>query len=99
MTLSTPEFAEPTASPMAKTRLDAPIRFVRRIPVGWRISLLVMLNLAVCLIVAGLIWRGSHMLEHQWAEVQRITEDERLIDAIDNGTSRLHSLIHRYLRA
>ena len=70
---------------------------IRRIPVGWRVPLLVALNLVVFLILAAVIWHGNRVLGGQWIEVQRITSEHRLFDGIENDAGGLQSQIHRYL--
>ncbi len=70
---------------------------IRRIPVGWRVSLLVALNLAALLVVSGVIWRGLRVAGEQWVDVQRISAEERVFDGIEADAGALQSQIHRYL--
>ncbi len=70
---------------------------IRRIPVGWRVSLLVALNLAVFLALAAVVWHGKLVLDEQWAEIQRISAEKRLFDTIATDAGTLQSRIHRYL--
>ena len=83
---------EPGAAPLPWTRWS-----IRRIPVGWRVSLLVALNLVALLILAAVIWHGNRVLGEQWAEVQRIGAEQRLFDGIEADAAALQSQIHRYL--
>ncbi|MEI6560229.1 MAG: ATP-binding protein [Rhodospirillaceae bacterium] len=64
---------------------------------GWRLSLLVALNLVVFLILAAVIWHGNRILGEQWAEVLRISAEERLFDGVDSNAGTLQGQIHRYL--
>ena len=70
---------------------------IRRIPVGWRVSLLVALNLTVFLMLGLVIWQGNRTLGGLWSEVQRITSEHRLFDGIENDAGGLQNQVHRYL--
>lgn len=70
---------------------------IRRIPLGWRVSLLVAFNLVVFPILAAVVWQGNRTLGEQWIEVQRIGAEERLFAAIESNADALQSQIHRYL--
>ena len=87
----------PEASETGSGRLRAASWSIRRIPVGWRVSLLVALNLVVFPILAAVIWHGDRVLSEQWAAVQRIAAEQRLFAAIDSDADALQNQIHRYL--
>ena len=71
---------------------------IRHLSVGWRMSLLLVLNAVVFVILAVVLWRGGALLAHQWTELQRLSAEERQLDGIGADVGRLQSLIHRSLQ-
>lgn len=69
---------------------------MRRIPIGWRIFLIVILNALGVGLFGSLIWRGSQDITSSWSELNRIRAYERLLVEVDTEAGRLQSLIHRY---
>lgn len=71
-------------------------RIVRRLPIGWRVFLIVVLNAIGILIFGLLIWRGAVDITSSWSDLSRIRAYERLMVEVDGEAGRLQSLIHRY---
>ena len=69
---------------------------MRRIPIGWRIFLIVVMNAIGILVFGLLIWRGSADITSSWSELNRIRAYDRLLVEVDTEAGRLQSLIHRY---
>ncbi len=70
---------------------------LRQIPVGWRVSLLVVINALVFAMLSAVIWHDARVLQQQWVDVQRIADDQRWLDAVRRDAGRLHGWIHHSL--
>ena len=91
---------EQQAAPPARPRRSLDIEtesFVRALPIRWRLPLLALLNLAVAVILAWLIWNGANTLSGAWDEVRRVRESDKLLVLLEGEASRLQNLIHRYI--
>ncbi len=73
------------------------VYFVRAIPIRWRILAIAGLNSAVVLVLAAMIWSGGKVLESAWEDVRQVRQSDRLLAELEGETSRLQSLIHRYI--
>lgn len=71
-------------------------RFVRRFRIRTRIFLVAVVNIAVIVVLAILLWISSQLLNHTWKELQSVRSSEKLIANIESEASRVQSLIHRY---
>lgn len=71
-------------------------RLIRRVPIGRRIFLIVVMNAIGVLIFVALVWRGSVEINSSWSELNTIRTYDRLLVEVDSETGRLQSLIHRY---
>ncbi|MGE5516100.1 MAG: ATP-binding protein [Bacteroidota bacterium] len=72
-------------------------RWTRRIPINWRIPLVVALNAGVALSVGLLGWQGATVVRHDLDELQVVQLRSRQLTDIDGQASRLQSLIRQYL--
>lgn len=70
---------------------------VRAFPISWRILAIAVLNSAVVVILAGLIWNGGRTLNRAWEEVRHVRESEALLVLLESEAGRLQNLIHRYI--
>ncbi len=70
---------------------------VRAFPISWRILAIAVLNSAVVVILAGLIWNGGRALNRAWEEVRHVRESEALLVLLESEAGRLQNLIHRYI--
>jgi signal transduction histidine kinase len=77
-------------------RVD-PERLVRALPIRWRILSIALLNTAVVVILAGLIWNGATALSTAWNEVRQVRESDALLALLEGEAGRLQNLIHRYI--
>ena len=75
---------------------SAPSR-IRKLPVGWRMALPLVFNLAVFAILSGVIWQAGRVLEHHWTELMRVADGDRLLEDIEADAERSKNLIYRYL--
>src|SRR5215471_8675209 len=71
--------------------------FVRALPIRWLLFSMAAFTAVVAVILATLIWTGANALSGAWADVRRINESNKILAQLDSETSRLQSLIHRYL--
>lgn len=72
-------------------------RLVRALPIRWRILSIAVLNSAVVIILAGLIWNGATALGRAWDEVREVRESDVLLVLLEGEAGRLQNLIHRYI--
>lgn len=70
---------------------------VRSLPIGWRILAIAVLNSAVVIILAGLIWTGGSKLSRAWDELRQVRESDTLLVLLEGEAGRLQNLIHRYI--
>ena len=96
--------AAPTSPPTAGTASDPTekgrsgvVGLVRAIPIRWRILSIAALNSAVVLVLAGLIWSGTHVLRTAWEDVRQVRESDKILAVLESETGRLQNLIHRYI--
>ncbi len=72
-------------------------RRIRNVPIRWRIVAIAVLNTAVVVILAGLIWNGATALNTAWSEVRQVRESDTLLALLEGEAGRLQNLIHRYI--
>ncbi|MDR3487912.1 MAG: HAMP domain-containing sensor histidine kinase, partial [Bradyrhizobium sp.] len=69
----------------------------RAVPIRWRILSIAALNSAVVVVLAAMIWNGAAVLGSAWEDVRQVRESEKILALLENETSRLQNLIHRYI--
>jgi signal transduction histidine kinase len=87
---------ERQASFVARTRIRI-VQLVRAVPIRWRILSIALLNSAVVLVLAALIWNGAKVLGSAWEDVRQVRESDKILAMLETETSRLQNLIHRYI--
>src|SRR3954463_9533277 len=87
---------ERTASFAARARVRI-VQLVRAVPIRWRILSIALLNSAVVLVLAALIWNGAKVLGSAWDDVRQVRESDKILALLETETSRLQNLIHRYI--
>jgi signal transduction histidine kinase len=98
-TLATPaqsEIAERPAGFAAKVRARV-VSILRAVPIRWRILSIALLNSAVVVVLAVLIWNGAKVLGSAWEDVRQVRESDKILALLESETSRLQNLIHRYI--
>jgi len=78
----------------------APIRFIRWIralPIAWRIPLVVALNVFVALAVGGLGWHAASVINADLDELRTVQRRTGALADMDIRASRLQGLIRQYL--
>ncbi|AUC99499.1 histidine kinase [Bradyrhizobium sp. SK17] len=70
---------------------------MRAVPIRWRILSIALLNSAVVIVLAVLIWNGSKVLGSAWDDVRQVRESDKILARLESETSRLQNLIHRYI--
>src|SRR5512138_265518 len=73
------------------------VQMVRAVPIRWRILSIALLNSAVVLVLAALIWNGAKVLGSAWDDVRQVRESDKILAMLETETSRLQNLIHRYI--
>jgi signal transduction histidine kinase len=73
------------------------VQLVRAVPIRWRILSIALLNSAVVLVLAALIWNGAKVLGSAWDDVRQVRESDKILALLESETSRLQNLIHRYI--
>ena len=73
------------------------VQLVRAVPIRWRILSIALLNSAVVLVLAALIWNGAKVLGSAWEDVRQVRESDKILAMLETETSRLQNLIHRYI--
>jgi signal transduction histidine kinase len=73
------------------------VQLVRAVPIRWRILSIALLNSAVVLVLAALIWNGAKVLGSAWDDVRQVRESDKILAMLETETSRLQNLIHRYI--
>src|SRR5438132_5991724 len=73
------------------------VGLVRAVPIRWRILSIALLNSAVVVVLAALIWNGAQVLGSAWDDVRQVRESDRILALLESETGRLQNLIHRYI--
>jgi signal transduction histidine kinase len=73
------------------------VHLVRAVPIRWRVLSIALINSAVVLILAALIWNGAKVLGSAWDDVRQVRESDKILAMLETETSRLQNLIHRYI--
>ena len=73
------------------------VSLLRAVPIRWRILSIALLNSAVVLVLAALIWNGAKVLGSAWDDVRQVRESDKILALLESETSRLQNLIHRYI--
>jgi hypothetical protein len=79
---------ERQASFVARTRIRI-VQLVRAVPIRWRILSIALLNSAVVLVLAALIWNGAKVLGSAWEDVRQVRESDKILAMLETETSRL----------
>ncbi|MCR6630750.1 MAG: ATP-binding protein [Magnetospirillum sp.] len=74
-------------------------RWIRLLPIAWRIPLVVALNAGVALSVGLLGWQGATVVRADLEELRGVQLRSRQLTDIDGQASRLQSLIRQYLNS
>ncbi|HSV28345.1 MAG TPA: histidine kinase dimerization/phospho-acceptor domain-containing protein, partial [Candidatus Omnitrophota bacterium] len=72
-------------------------RWIRYVPLAWRIPLVVVLNAVVALVVGLMGWQGAAVVHADYEELRAVQSRSRVLADIDTQSSRLQSLIRQYL--
>src|SRR5437868_7910449 len=73
------------------------VGLVRAVPIRWRILSIALLNSAVVVVLAALIWNGAQVLGSAWDDVRQVRESDKILALLESETGRLQNLIHRYI--
>ena len=73
------------------------VGLLRGIPIRWRILSIAALNSAVVVVLVAMIWNGVAVLGSAWDDVRQVRESDKILALLENETSRLQNLIHRYI--
>jgi len=84
----------PGFGPQGRFRI---VQLLRSVPIRWRILSIALLNSAVVVVLAVLIWNGSKVLGSAWEDVRQVRKSDRILANLESETSRLQNLIHRYI--
>src|SRR5262245_66501792 len=87
---------EKPANFVARARVRI-VQLVRAVPIRWRILSIALLNSAVVLVLATLIWNGAKVLGSAWEDVRQVRESDKILALLETETGRLQNLIHRYI--
>ncbi|MBX9634697.1 MAG: hypothetical protein K2X44_06915, partial [Magnetospirillum sp.] len=74
-------------------------RWIRHIPIAWRIPLVVALNAGVALGIGLLGWQAASVIRADLDEFRVVQQRVRQLTDIDTQASRLQSLIRQYLNS
>jgi signal transduction histidine kinase len=88
--------AERPASIAAQGRARI-VGLLRAVPIRWRILSIAALNSAVVVVLVAMIWNGVAVLGSAWDDVRQVRESDKILASLENETSRLQNLIHRYI--
>jgi signal transduction histidine kinase len=94
--LLTRQVADRPASFSAQFRARI-VGLLRAVPIRWRILSIALLNSAVVIVLAALIWNGAKVLGTAWDDVRQVRESDKILALLESETSRLQNLIHRYI--
>ncbi|HTH18232.1 MAG TPA: ATP-binding protein [Magnetospirillum sp.] len=86
-----------TQTPQAASETPPLHRWIRLIPIAWRIPLVVVVNAAVTLSVGLVGWQGANVVRGDLDELQAVQLRSRQLTDIDGQANRLQSLIRQYL--
>src|SRR5437899_5642313 len=87
---------ERQANFVARARVRV-VQLVRAVPIRWRILSIALLNSAVVLVLAAMIWNGAKVLGSAWDDVRQVRESDKTLAMLETETGRLQNLIHRYI--
>ena len=73
------------------------VGLLRGIPIRWRILSIAALNSAVVIVLVAMIWNGVAVLGSAWDDVRQVRDSDKILALLENETSRLQDLIHRYI--
>src|SRR5437870_12200995 len=73
------------------------VQLVRAVPIRWRILSIALLNSAVVIVLAVLIWNGAKVLGSAWEDVRQVRESDKILALLESETGGVQNLIHRYL--
>jgi len=73
------------------------LRWIRALPIAWRIPLVVALNLFVALAVGGLGWHAAVVTSHDIDELRRVQRGTVALYDLDTHASRMQGLVRHYL--
>jgi signal transduction histidine kinase len=73
------------------------VGLLRAVPIRWRILSIALLNSAVVVVLAALIWNGAKVLGTAWDDVRQVRESDKILALLESETGRLQNLIHRYI--
>jgi signal transduction histidine kinase len=73
------------------------VGLLRAVPIRWRILSIAALNSAVVVVLVAMIWNGVAVLGSAWDDVRQVRESDKILALLENETSRLQNLIHRYI--
>jgi signal transduction histidine kinase len=73
------------------------VGLLRAVPIRWRILSIALLNSAVVIVLAALIWNGAKVLGTAWDDVRQVRESDKILALLESETGRLQNLIHRYI--
>jgi signal transduction histidine kinase len=94
--LLTRQVADRPASFSAQFRARI-VGLLRAVPIRWRILSIALLNSAVVIVLAALIWNGAKVLGTAWDDVRQVRESDKILALLESETGRLQNLIHRYI--
>ena len=73
------------------------VRWIRALPIAWRIPLVVALNVCVALAVGGLGWHAASVMDSDLDELRIVQHRTTALAEIDIRASRLQGMIRQYL--
>jgi signal transduction histidine kinase len=73
------------------------VGLLRGVPIRWRILSIAALNSAVVVVLVAMIWNGAAVLGSAWDDVRQVRDSDKILALLENETSRLQNLIHRYI--
>ncbi|ARJ67324.1 hypothetical protein WV31_17460 [Magnetospirillum sp. ME-1] len=73
------------------------VRWIRALPIAWRIPLVVALNVCVALAVGGLGWHAASVMDSDLDELRMVQHRTSALAEIDIRASRLQGMIRQYL--
>ena len=91
--------AQDQATAPEQTAEGALERWMRRVPIAWRLSLAIAFNAAIALTVGLLGWQSASLISRDIDELRQVQERGRQLSDIDAQVNRLQSLIRQYLNA
>jgi len=69
------------------------VSLLRAVPIRWRILSIALLNSAVVVVLAALIWNGAKVLGSAWEDVRQVRESDKILALLESETSRLQNLL------